>query len=258
MRLLPLHINELPAHPVLESLIQDPESGSKVSPQAGKVSSTERPNLISFVEEVLDQATLFVDDTIPATFKEGHLKKSPPSEAQVRLLSRNLGETDIQTIPWINSGIPRNWSSHGEKPTEAWFARRSRHANHSGEGTADLDEFDFGLRHDHSEHEQDYTPDVFDSYKVLDWNEQIKTAIDNGSGIDNYKELNMSIFEMCHELPAMLSNRCFPVLIVTAKRGGNSFVVVQIPVDISNLNAVQSNLETRWDSHAYAPVAGFL
>lgn len=42
---------------------------------------------------------------------------------------------------------------------------------------------------------------------------------------------------MCHKLPAILSNRVFPVLVVTANRGTHSFVVVQIPVDISNLTA---------------------
>ena len=42
---------------------------------------------------------------------------------------------------------------------------------------------------------------------------------------------------MGHKLPAMLSNRVFPVLVVTAKRGKHSFVVVQIPVDISSLTA---------------------
>ena len=40
----------------------------------------------------------------------------------------------------------------------------------------------------------------------------------------------------------MLSNRVFPVLVVTAKRGKHSFVVVQIPVDISRLTgAMYSN-----------------
>lgn len=245
VRLQPLHINELPAHPLFESLLKDPKNtpnGSTPS-HVTKIDSTERPNLISFVEEVLDQATLFVDDTLPNTFKEGSLKSSAPSEAQVRLLSRSIGEADIRSVPWVNSSIPRNWSSNGRKPTEAWFARRSRHANHSGDGTVDFDEFDFGLRQDHSKHEQDYTPDVFDSYKVLDWNEQIKSAMDHGSSIDNYRDLNMSIYEMCHELPTMLSNRVFPVLVVTAKRGKSSFVVVQIPVDVSNLTAVWTDLE---------------
>ncbi|KAL9076723.1 MAG: hypothetical protein Q9161_000708 [Pseudevernia consocians] len=245
VRLHPLHINELPAHPALDSLISTPSEHTKSagsSPsQAGKVDSSERPNLISFMEEVLDQATIFVDDTLPATFKEGGLKTSAPATAKVRLLSRNISMAEIQTIPWINSSIPRNWSN-GRKPAEAWFARRSRHANHSDEGTCDLDEFDFGLRHDHSKHEQEYTPDVFDSYRVLDWSEQIGSAIANGSAIDNYRDLSMSIHEMCHKLPAMLSNRVFSVLVVTAKRGKHSFVVVQIPVDISGLTvAMYSN-----------------
>ncbi len=197
VRLLPLHINELPAHPALDSLLQNPssnrESASSSPSQTGKVDPRERPNLISFMEEILDQAAMFVDDTLPATFKEGGLKRSEPSVAKVQLLKRMVPPAEIKAIPWINSSIPRNWSANGAKKAgEAWFARRSRHANHSQEGTADLDEFDYGLRYNHSKHEQDYTPDVFDSYKVLDWSEQIEAAIGNGPGIDDYRELNMS------------------------------------------------------------------
>ncbi len=230
VRLLPLHINELPAHPAFESLVESHLS-SNFKPD-------ERPNLISFMEEVLDQATMFIDDTLTNTFIERGLRSSPPSRAQVKLLSRGIGDAELQSIPWINSSIPRNWSANGKKPTEAWFARRSRHVNYKDEGTADLDDFDYGLRHDHSRHEQDYTPDVFDSYRVIDWDDQIKDAFAKGASVDSYRDLSMSIFEMCHELPAILSNRVFSVLVVTAKRGKDSFVVVQIPVDISNLTAV--------------------
>lgn len=206
VRLLPLHINEIPAHPALESLVRNPASpsnsnGSSPS-QNGKVDSSERPHLITFMEEILDQAAIFVDDTLPETFKKGSLKKSKPATAKVQLLSRMVKPAEMKMVPWINSSIPRNWSANGKKPGEAWFARRSRHANHSSEGTADLDEFDYGLRHNHSKHEEDYTPDVFDSYKVLDWSAQIKAALDNGSGIDNYRDLNMSSKPIC------LATRC--------------------------------------------------
>ncbi len=196
VRLLPLHINELPAHPALESLVQpstsSPKSNGSSPSQDGRVNSNERPNLISFMEEILDQATIFVDDTLPATFMDRGLKKSAPATAKVQLLSRMVRPAEIRAVPWINSSIQRNWSANGKKPDEAWFARRSCHANHSSEGTADLDEFDYGLRHNHSKHEQDYTPDVFDSYRVLDWSEQIKVALNHGSGIDSYRDLNMS------------------------------------------------------------------
>lgn len=109
VRLLPLHINELPAHPALESLrsisAEHTKSAGSSPSQAGKVDSSERPNLISFMEEVLDQATIFVDDTLPATFKQGRLKKSAPATAKVRLLSRNISMAEIQAVPWINSSM---------------------------------------------------------------------------------------------------------------------------------------------------------
>lgn len=208
VRLLPLHINELPAHPALDSLLQNPssngESASSSPSQNDKIDPRERPNLISFMEEILDQAVVFVDDTLPATFTKGGLKNSEPSVAKVQLLKRMVPPTEMEAVPWINSSIPRNWSANGAKKSgEAWFARRSRHANHSQEGTADLDEFDYGLRYNHPKHEQDYTPDVFDSYKVLDWSEQIEATIGNGPGIDNYRELNMSSKQAVPLLPLL-------------------------------------------------------
>ena len=39
---------------------------------------------------------------------------------------------------------------------------------------------------------REYTPDVFDSYKVLDWSEQIKLAVAKGAAINHYTELDMS------------------------------------------------------------------
>ena len=109
VRLLPLHINELPAHPALESLVSPPseqiESAESSPPQAGKVELSERPNLISFMEEVLDQAALFIDDTLPATFEEGALKKSSPAVARVRILSRKISKAEIEAIPWINTSM---------------------------------------------------------------------------------------------------------------------------------------------------------
>ena len=106
VRLLPLHINELPDHPSLESLVGIPSGPTKSasSPsRLGKDVSSERPDLISFMEEVFDQAAIFVDDILPATFIEGPLKKSPPATAKVRLLSRNISAGEIQAIPWMNS-----------------------------------------------------------------------------------------------------------------------------------------------------------
>lgn len=118
VRLLPLHINELPAHPALESLVstssQQTKSAGSSPSQSGPVDPSERPNLISFMEEVFDQASIFVDDTLPATFNEGGLKKSAPATAKVRLLTRNISSAEIQAIPWINSStfIPKETLPH--------------------------------------------------------------------------------------------------------------------------------------------------
>ena len=254
VRLLPLDLNEVPTHSYL-----DPTIPAASSANNGKATANERPNLLSFIEEVLDQATTFAHDTLPATFRSKGNKTSKPAVAKVELLSRMIPSSDIEQVPWMNSSIPRNWSGNvKKKPREAWFARRSLHANASSEGTADLDEFDYGLRHNHSKHEQDYTPDVFDTYRVLDWSEQIAAELSKGHLIDGYSQVDMSskylvakssvrvflvadrfclkVHEMCHRLPAMLSNRVFPVLILTAKRGKHAFIVVQIPIDIRNLS----------------------
>ena len=57
-----------------------------------------------------------------------------------------------------------------------------------------------------------------------------------------------SVHEMCHKLPAILSNRVFPVLVLTAKRGRHAFIIVQIPVDVSSLTAAMySNGRNRQD-----------
>jgi len=42
---------------------------------------------------------------------------------------------------------------------------------------------------------------------------------------------------MCHELPVILLNRVFPVLVLVAKTGPHDFIVVQTPVDIRNVGA---------------------
>ena len=233
VRLLPLNINELPSHPALEALV---DSG-KVS----NVDANSRPDLITFVEEMLNEAASFVDDTLSDTFRKGSSKPSPPSKASVTLLSREIGDAEIQSIPWVNSTVRREFSAVGAKPREVWFARKSRHENLRAKGTADIAEFDYGLRQDHSKHEQEFTPDVFDAYKVLDWDDQIKALAEEGSKIGSHSDVSMSIFEMCHKLPAFLSNRTFPVLVITAKRGQHSMIVTQTPVDISNLTAVCFN-----------------
>jgi len=44
-----------------------------------------------------------------------------------------------------------------------------------------------------------------------------------------------AVYEMCHHIPSPLENRVFPTLVVRAKTGVDSFVVAQIPVELSQV-----------------------
>lgn len=244
IRLSPLQLHELPNNVKLGGSIKQSSGGRVYNPStttnddssadrtSDALDQDGRPKLAAFIKEVLDQAKEFIDDTISSTFREGSLKTSPPATAQVRLLSRGITGAQLHKIPWLKSRIPRQPPADSLKSGEAWFARRSRHANQSQEGTADFSEFDYGLRIDHSEHEREYTPDIFDSFKVLEWDlehdgEQLV--------IGEYSQIRMTIYEMCHKLPFPLSPRVFPELVVTARTGPLSFIIVQIPVNINSL-----------------------
>lgn len=151
LRMRPLTPKELPPHPLLEKL------------QAGQ---SQPVDLRHFVNEVLEEAIEFSDSVIPSTFqKKGSPKSSPPSTAKVQLLSSEL----IQG--------------------ETWFARQSIHENAPLEGTADFEEFENGLYDNHSVNEAEYTPNVYDSHKVLDYSESIN-AVEGDFG-EVFEEVSM-------------------------------------------------------------------
>lgn len=129
IRLNPFHIDELPAHPAFESSVGTPEhDASNGNGHAKQVN--DRPNLLVFVEEVLKEARLFIDTTMPDTFKSKGSKSSAPSVAKVELLQRMISPSQIPRVPRQNSTVSRPLSLTKSKTTgEAWFARRSRHAN---------------------------------------------------------------------------------------------------------------------------------
>ena len=120
----------------------------------------------------------------------------------------------------------------------------------------------------HSEHEWEYTPDVFDSFKVLEWDAETDAL---GDELGEYKDVKMSsmsicvlfpyfmgydfkffnstpftlitrsslirkpVYEMSHKLPFPLLPRVFPVLIITSRTGRSGFIVVQIPINLKAL-----------------------
>lgn len=123
---------------------------------------------------------------------------------------------------------------------ESWFARVSEHVEGSGGGQASWEEWEGGLRVNHSQHERDYTPDVYDANEVLVWDQGVLGGLveegrEDGEG---WVEVGMGIYEMYHHIPPPLSDRVFPILLVSARRSTSaSFIIVQIPLDLSSFPA---------------------
>ena len=195
VRLHPLHTNELPDHPALYSLINGPKGRQPSNGNTPTNGSVTRPNLRQFIIHVLDEAFNFIEHTVPNTFNSRGTRRAPPAEHPVELMSKTYSRREISRVPWQNPYMPRQWSGNQDKAGETWFARRSRHSNQSEEGTATFSEFDEGLRQHHSQHEQDYTPDVYDHYEVLNWDELIQTDVSKNGQLQGttgvYTEVQM-------------------------------------------------------------------
>ncbi|GAB7357980.1 hypothetical protein MBLNU230_g0147t1 [Neophaeotheca triangularis] len=202
LRLRPLNPESLPSHPSLAHL----------------QTAAEPPKLQAFIAEALNEASSFTTSYLSSSFKtKASDKQSPPSAAPVELLTHDIPGSELP------SGSP-----------EAWFARSSTHENAAKEGTASWEEFDKGTRRDHCLRENDYTPDVFDSRQVLSWDEMLESA---GEGsVEGWKDVQMSIWEMCHQIPSPLKDRVFAVCCITAMAADEqSWLVLQIPVSVKDV-----------------------
>ena len=182
VRLTPLSLHDLPYHPAFADLPTDDSADKRridsTSTNGSAQQKHTRPSLRDFIAAVLTEANSFVDN-VPTSFRSvSTTKKSKPSAAPVELLERTITSYELGRVPWDTSSIKRNIDTAdlGKKKEkgEAWFARRSRHANISEPGSANWTEFDAGLRVEHSKHEEMYTDGVYDSYRVLDWDDETR------------------------------------------------------------------------------------
>ena len=255
---MPLNLSDLPAHPAFENFPpslhhgirkhaaenSSSSDGSKPS-QDPDLSTSTPPPLRDFISAILLEADNFIENTLPATFTTtATARTSKPALAKVAVLKRMVKRKDLKDVPWDAGPVNRRWMKKilqmGGGKEEAWFARRSRHANQSMEGTADWPEFDEGLRVDHSEKERMYTPNVYDSHRVLDWDDQTrgmefeggwrqvdmrsKFALVPGVALLVTSRCSLSfsltypfaVYEMAHSMPFPLRPRAFPVLVITA------------------------------------------
>ncbi|TKA61044.1 hypothetical protein B0A55_10826 [Friedmanniomyces simplex] len=216
VRMRHLPASELPAHPDLARL-----QSSGTSPP---------PDLQQFISAVHDEAEAFMTGYLPRAFKvKSSSKSSPPATAPVELLTHEISASDLPKESRAAGG--------GSGTAETWFARTSVHENAAKEGTASWEEFDMGLRAEHSRHEMEYTPDVQDAHLVLGWDEGLEGL---GRRVGGWGEVGMSVVEMVHHIPPPLNDRVFPVLVVTARKA-EELLVVQIPVEVKGMPGTSYN-----------------
>ncbi|KAI9887024.1 MAG: hypothetical protein M1823_001168 [Watsoniomyces obsoletus] len=236
VRLQPFQVSGLPAHPALEG----------VNDHAGEPASNGHPDVLEFAGEVLKQADGFMQGLYIAAASQDHpvaddgennkpaedpraydwIRKSYKTEAHTRinLFQRDINSADLHQAVSVKGPIPRRFSEADESflKGEKWFARISTHEDAPKEGTASFDEMIAGLKRDHALHEQECTPTLYDTNKVLEW------TIPPEAKVDRYYEIEMSIHEMCHRMPSPLQDRVFPVLIISAMSSPDSFIDVQL------------------------------
>ncbi|KAI1614533.1 hypothetical protein EDD36DRAFT_230989 [Exophiala viscosa] len=219
VRLAPLQVSDLPSHPDIPSAHGD---------------------LATFLVSLLDDGTAFLSPSnFTQSFKPQSIKTSTPSAARVEIHTHSVPASSLAQVAWSESGggkVARSTPKNLGAGAEHWFARRSVHKDISSKdpsspGHARFAEFVYGLRDEHSKHEADFTPTLYDAHCVLDWNSAVQDLEQRG-GVGRYKTCTLGIYEMCHAIPPPLSPRCFSVLVATASVDEDSFVAVTVPVDL--------------------------
>ncbi|KAJ5577861.1 Serine-threonine protein kinase 19 [Penicillium hispanicum] len=158
-------------------------------------------------------------NSIPSTFTaDPKPRSSPPSKSKIKLLRR-----------WRK---PAELGDHAKNKPEFWVCRQSEHVDSNTSGTASWSEFEAGLRHDHAEHEMEYTPSVSSVKRLLQWDEQTIGEVDvDGNRLHNILvEINL-ITHSFHP-SALISPRSFTSLTISASyelSPSKSFITVQIP-----------------------------
>jgi hypothetical protein len=169
-KLLRLHVlrpDQLPSHPNLSS----------VQPK-----DVSLPSLPTFVEQILVEASQLIDHDLqdPTQFSSKGKRPSKPSTAEVELLTcaRTVEIGHMGSGPSDELAVKIGGAT---KIVENWFARRSVH----DVGEVSWEEFEAGLCDEHSKHEADYTPDVYDVREVCKWDL-------GGEEIDEWRDVELT------------------------------------------------------------------
>ncbi|CRG89834.1 hypothetical protein PISL3812_06873 [Talaromyces islandicus] len=215
LRLSPHPFSCLPSHP---SLAEEEEEEEEAAGEAA------RPKLEEFLLSILTETQTFTTQTIPRTFAPApKLRASPPSTAKVQLL--------------LSAGNQNGQGGEGEY----WVCRKSIHADAAEKGTATWNEFEKGLRENHSENEMAYTPSVASVEHLLQW--PVQKEVKGG-----WRDVDMHVNMITHTFKpgALISPRTFISLVIsayepqpdnTAAHHQPGFYTVQIPLSFKTSSA---------------------
>lgn len=101
-----------------------------------------------------------------------HLKQLIDTVLREAIPHLNKLQTSLQTDSKARSSPPsaaKVTLSQGWHDNEFWVCRQSDHKDIAADGTGSWREFENGLRHNHAEHEMEYTPSVTKVKQLLNW-----------------------------------------------------------------------------------------
>ena len=129
-----------------------------------------RTHISDFVLQVYEEAIIFASRTLPATFEHANIDRTvAQSTSAIQMLKRKIRSGKLNRISYSpERTVPEN------QPPEYWHARRSRHTNAAVFGGASFGDFEEFIMNNHALHEADYTSSIYDTRKILDWNDELR------------------------------------------------------------------------------------
>lgn len=199
IRLYPKSLSTVPSHPSLPS-------------------SPNQPAISTYTTALLAEAHAFITKIVPRVFAaEGKARASRPSPALVELSSHKVAQAEVpfESRPAGATGV-----------AETWTARASEHDNAAREGTASWEEFEEGVG------EEGMGVEGEKQHVVLDWGKELDA--ETGAGVGEWEDVQAGIREEVVKMPAVVDDRVFTVLVVSARREGE-VLVVKVPVEGAGL-----------------------
>ena len=140
-------------------------------------SSRSAPDIRSFLSDLLEEAEEFMPSS-----KEDYQKynKFLKTYDNVDLYQRKIKGSQLQHIVQKGSNSERRFEEVKRLVGgEEWLSRWSKHQSLTIQehGTASFDEFRAYIKDNHSENEKEYTPNVVDAFRILDWNHETKGLV---------------------------------------------------------------------------------